>query len=88
MDGENEVPVGEVAQIIADTFQLEKGIVWDTTKSDGQLRMTSCNKKLRRYLSDFKFSPLRETLEESVKWFIQNYETARKWRRYLSTNII
>jgi len=78
VDGENEVPVGEVAQIIADTFQLEKGIVWDTTKSDGQLRMTSCNKKLRRYLPDFKFSPLRETLEESVKWFIQNYETARK----------
>ena len=78
MDETHEVSIGEVAQIIADAYQLEKGIVWDSKKSNGKLKMTASNHKLRKYLPDFEFSPLRETLTKTVDWFIQNYDIARK----------
>ncbi len=78
VDEAHEVSIGEVAQIIADAYQLEKGITWDSTKSDGKLKMTASNHKLGKYLPDFEFSPLRETLTKSVEWFIQHYEIARK----------
>lgn len=77
VDEEDEVSILEVAQTIADVFQLEGGLVLDETKSDGQFKKTASNKKLRTYLPDFKFTPFREAIEESVNWFIENYDTAR-----------
>jgi len=72
------VAISDAAQIIANAFKLEKGIEWETTKSDGLLRMTSSNRKLKNYLPYFKFSPFAETLTASVEWFINNYDAARK----------
>ena len=77
VDEEDEVSILEVSQLIADAFQLEHGLILDETKADGQFKKTATNKKLRTYLPDFQFTPLKEAIEESVKWFIENYETAR-----------
>jgi GDP-L-fucose synthase len=70
---------------------------FDTTKSDGQFKKTASNAKLRTYLPDFRFTPIREGegggrrrsrlaltsrcgtgIAKSVKWFVDNYEKARK----------
>ena len=51
---------------------------FDTTKADGQFKKTASNGKLRKYLPDFQFTPFQEGVNESVKWFVDNYETARK----------
>ncbi len=64
--------------MVADAFQLEHGIAIDPTKSDGQYKKTASNRKLRRYLPDFQFTPLNHAIEKSVEWFIQNYDIARK----------
>ena len=53
-------------------------IQFDTTKADGQYKKTASNKKLRSYVPDFVFTPLKEGLKTSVDWFVANYETARK----------
>lgn len=79
MDESDEVTIAEVAQMVADAFELEHGIVLDETKSDGQMKKTASNQKLRKYLPDYKFTPLKSALKTTVDWFIQNYETARKW---------
>ena len=55
--------------MIADAYQLEHGVVFDTSKSDGQM----ANNKLRNYLLNFKFTPLKDEIEETVQWFILNY---------------
>jgi GDP-L-fucose synthase len=34
--------------------------------------------KLRKYLPDFKFTPIDEAIQETVDWFRENFETARK----------
>ena len=68
----------EISQMIADAFQLEQGIVMDSTKADGQHKKTASNAKLRQYLPDFQFTPLKEAIKDSVAWFVDNYEIARK----------
>nr|SVE80842.1 EOG090X09NN [Daphnia magna] len=78
VDESSEVSIGEVAQIIADAFQLEHGIILDSTKSDGQYKKTASNKKLRGYLPDFQFMPLKDAIERTVQWFNLNYHIARK----------
>lgn len=78
VDETDEVSIMDVAQMIVDAFQLEHGIVLDETKAIGQFRKTASNRKLRKYLPDFKFTPLREAINMTVEWFIQNYDTARK----------
>ena len=49
-----------------------------TDKADGQFKKTASNAKLRRYLPDFKFTPTEEAIKETVQWFKDNYESARK----------
>lgn len=78
VDEASEVSIAQVAQMVADAFQLEHGIVLDTSKSDGQHKKTASNHKLRNYLPDFKFTPLKDAVEETVQWFIHNFEKARK----------
>lgn len=78
VDESSEVSIGQVAQLIADAFQLEHGIVLDDTKADGQYKKTASNKKLRGYLPDFQFMPLKDAIERTVQWFNLNYNVARK----------
>jgi GDP-L-fucose synthase len=53
-------------------------IIWDTYQPDGQLRKPSDNKKIKKYLPDFKFTPLEQGIKETVKHFTDNYEKIRK----------
>jgi GDP-L-fucose synthase len=75
---EDEVPIIEVAKMIADAMDFKGQIVCDTTKADGQFKKTASNKKLRTHLPDYKFKPIKDGVKESVDWFVQNYETCRK----------
>jgi GDP-L-fucose synthase len=60
------------------THSAQGSVVFDTSKVDGQYKKTASNAKLRTYLSDYKFKPMKEGIEETVKWFVEHYETARK----------
>lgn len=79
---EDEVSIGEAAQMVADAFSAETGIKieleYDQSFSDGQFKKTASNGKLRKYLPDFKFTPMDAGIRETVKWFIDNYDTVRK----------
>ncbi|KAH9401025.1 GDP-L-fucose synthase [Tyrophagus putrescentiae] len=79
---EDEVSIGEAAQLVADAFSAETGVQidlqYDQSFSDGQFKKTASNGKLRRYLPDFQFTPMGEGIRETVKWFTANYDTVRK----------
>ena len=77
VDEDTEITIGGLAQMIADAFELEHGLAFDETKSDGQYRKTASNKKLRSYLPDFKFTPLKDAIDETAKWLEENYDSAR-----------
>ena len=52
--------------------------MFNSSKPDGQYRKPSDNSKIKEYLPEFKFTPIEVGIRETVKWFIDNYEKARK----------
>ena len=64
--------------MIANAFDFQGKITYDTTKSDGQHKKTASNSKFRTFLPDFEFTQMDEAIQETVNWFQQNYESARK----------
>ncbi|XP_041452495.1 GDP-L-fucose synthase-like [Lytechinus variegatus] len=75
---EDEVSIKECAEHVVEAFDFKGEVVYDTTKSDGQYKKTASNAKLRSYLPDFKFTPIKQALKETVAWFEANYDIARK----------
>ena len=74
----NEISIADLVDLLVKEFNFKGVVKFDSSKPDGQFRKPSDNSKLKSYLPDFKFTPIEEGIKETVKWFIENYETARK----------
>jgi len=80
VDEQDEIRIRDVVDSIANAIGFDpENIVYDHTKSDGQLKKTASNAKLRKLYPDFRFTPFAEGIAKTVKWFEDNYEIARKW---------
>lgn len=75
---DDEVSIKDVAYMILEAIDFHGEVVFLTEKSDGQFKKTASNAKLRKYLPDFQFTPIKRAIKETVDWYIQNYETARR----------
>lgn len=75
---EAEVSIGEVARLIGEAIGFQGDIKQDATKADGQYKKTASNAKLLRLNPGVTFIPMRKGLAQTVQWFVDNYETARK----------
>lgn len=75
---EDEVTIMDAVNSVVKAFDFKGEIDRDESKADGQYKKTASNKKLRKYLPDFKFTPFPVAIKESVDWFVANYENARK----------
>ena len=73
-----EISIKEVVSMIVELMNFKGEVVWDTTKPDGQFRKPSDNSKIKKYLPDFKFTPIYEGLKETIEFFEKNYNTIRK----------
>jgi GDP-L-fucose synthase len=78
VDEKDEVSIGEVAMMIVEAMEFKGEVLFDTTKTDGQFKKTAANGKIRKYLPDYKFTPMSEGIKETVEWFLSNYDTCRK----------
>ena len=75
---EAEVSIADVARMVAAAMDFQGQIVFDATKSDGQFKKTASTKKLMSLHPDYKFTSMRDGIEKSCKWFMENYDMARK----------
>ncbi|KAE9550094.1 hypothetical protein FO519_006686 [Halicephalobus sp. NKZ332] len=75
---EDEVSINDAVNAVVKAFEFEGEVIHNTEKADGQHKKTASNAKLRKYLPDFKFTGFDQAIKESVQWFVENYETARK----------
>jgi len=75
---EDEVSIADAAKKIVSTMKFTGTVKFDTSKADGQFKKTASNKKLMSLNPEFKFTPFDQALQETVDWFVANYETARK----------
>jgi len=71
-----EYTIGDMAELIAKEFQL-KGVVFDTSKADGQYKKTMGNDTLVKLLKNFKFTTLEDGLQETIQDFIRNNQRYR-----------
>lgn len=78
VDENDEITIKEAAQLVVDAFDFKGEVVYDTTRSDGQHKKTASNAKLRKYLPDFQFTPVKQAIKETVEWFDKNFDKARK----------
>lgn len=78
VDESDEISIAEVAKLVLEAFDFKGNVVYLTDKADGQYKKTASNAKLRKLLPDFKFTPINEAIETTVKWFNDNYDVARK----------
>ncbi|XP_053333157.1 GDP-L-fucose synthase-like isoform X2 [Clarias gariepinus] len=75
---EDEMTIKDVVDEIVKAFNFTGPVNYDTNKSDGQLKKTASNAKLRSYLPNFTFTPFHTAVKETCDWFAANYDTARK----------
>jgi len=78
VDEKAEVTIADVVTYIAKHVGFTGKIHYDTSKSDGQYKKTASNAKLRGLLPAFDFTSMDKGVEQSVKWFIANFNKARK----------
>ncbi|XP_058236227.1 GDP-L-fucose synthase-like isoform X2 [Hemibagrus wyckioides] len=75
---EDEMTIKDAVDAIVESFGFTGPVIYDTSKSDGQLKKTASNAKLRHYLPNFTFTPFHKAMKETCDWFAANYDSARK----------
>ncbi len=75
-----EHSIKEIAYMIADILRIDRSrIQFDTSKPSGQFRKNTDNSKFVRLLN-FKYTPFHVALENTIKWFSENYGDKTKVR--------
>ena len=72
-----EISIATIAQEIAWRMGYEGSIFYNQER-DGIFRKPSDNSKLKSLLPEYKFVPIEIGLKQSIDWFIENYDKARK----------
>jgi len=81
VDEKDEITIKEVVERIAEAIEFKGVIEYDTTKADGQYKKTASNAKLRERYPGFTFTPFKQGITETVKWFLENYDIPGKVRK-------
>ena len=69
----DEISIGDVATLIAKSFNYEKHIMFQPEFSDGQYKKTADNSRLIQKIGSFNFTKIEKGIDLSVKWFVENY---------------
>lgn len=75
---EDEISISQLVNIITKLIGYTGDIIWDTSKSDGQLRKTASNAKLISLNPNITFTKIEQGIKDTITWFIKNYDVARK----------
>jgi len=78
VDESDEISIGNVARLISRAFDWEERMVFDDKYSDGQYKKTADNSKWKALYGDLNTISIESGLEDTIKWFITNYDSLRK----------
>jgi GDP-L-fucose synthase len=74
----DEVSIAQVAYLIAQEYNYEDHMVFDTSYSDGQYKKTADNGKLMSLYPSFEYTNIQTGIHHAVTWFNQNVSSCRK----------
>jgi len=72
------VSIKDVVEIISKKLNFTGEIIFDKSKPEGISKKNSDNSKFKLYFPDFKFTSLDEGLENTIEYFIKNFNSLRK----------
>jgi GDP-L-fucose synthase len=78
ISSEEECAIHDIVEYIRDELQFTGEILYDTDKSDGQLRKTISSEKWNKLCQDIPFRSLKDGLKETIQWFLHSYDVCRK----------
>lgn len=71
---EEEILIKDIVDIVIEKFGIDKkNVFYDETKPKGQYR-----KPAKSDINDYNFKDIRIGINETIDWFINNYNTVRK----------
>jgi GDP-L-fucose synthase len=73
-----EISIKQLVEIVVKEMKFDGKVIFDTSKPEGQFRKPSDNSKLKELMPSFKFTPLEIGLQETIEWFVSNYQNAKK----------
>jgi GDP-L-fucose synthase len=73
-----ETSIRELARLIAETVGFAGEIRWDASRPDGQPRRCLDTRRMKRELGDFDFTPLREGLKKTIRWYLESRHPFRE----------
>ena len=76
VSGEKETQIKELVNLVCDTFDYHN-VNWLTDKPNGQLRRPTNKSVFRQILPDFEYTDLKTAMQNTVKWFEENYPNVR-----------
>jgi GDP-L-fucose synthase len=74
---EEEISILDISTIIANKFEYIDRMKFDISKPDGQHKKTASNKRLRNIIPDYKFTDIKEGLNKTIDWFLENQDKVR-----------
>ena len=72
-----EISIKEAVEFIAKEMEFNGKIIFDDTKPDGQYRKPSDNSNIMKHLPNYKFTPFKVGIKETIDWFLKNYPNVR-----------
>ena len=72
-----ENTIKKLVKLVVKEMDFKGKVVFDTEKPEGQFRKPSDSSKLKKYLPDFRFTPMDAGIKNTVDWFIRNYPKIR-----------
>lgn len=77
-NSKEEISIKDVVDLIVEISNFKGKVIFDKTKSDGQLIKKTNNSKLESVIGNYNYTPIEKGLSETINWFFNNYEMARK----------
>ena len=73
----HEISIKDLVDLIVEISNFKGKVIYDTSKSDGQLIKNTNTSKLQQIIPDFKFTSIEKGLHKTINWFFSNYDKAR-----------
>ncbi len=77
-NSKEEVSIKDIVDLIVEISNFKGQVIFDKTKSDGQLIKKTNNSKLESVIGNYNYTSIEKGLTETINWFFNNYEKARK----------
>ena len=74
----DEISIEHLVDLLVKEFKFTGKVKFDRSKPDGQFRKPSDNSLIKSLVPTFKFTPIEEGIKETVEWFKENYDKARR----------